>query len=75
MKTTKLLTALLAASALALPVQSSPSVVSGEVTHAGIQKLSSINWYASLGQAESEAIRQNKMIFYIHILGTIDGAT
>jgi hypothetical protein len=53
-----------------------PIIISGQVTHEGIQRLNSqVNWYQSLGQAESEAQRSGKMIFWLHILGSIDGAT
>jgi len=76
MRTKNWLAALVTTATVMSPAYCNPSFVSGEVTHTGIQKLSSqINWYGSLGQAEAEAMREHKMVFYIHILGSIDGAT
>lgn len=57
------------------PVSAGQVVVSGQVTHEGIQRLNSISWHHSLAQAQSDALRQNKMIFWLHILGQVDGAT
>lgn len=57
------------------PVSAGQVVISGQVTHEGIQRLNTINWYHSLAQAQSDAMRQNKMIFWLHILGQVDGAT
>jgi len=50
-------------------------VISGQITHANIQKLNTLSWYKSMGQAQSEAMRTGKMIFWLNILGEIDGAT
>jgi len=58
-----------------LPGSASQLVVSGQTTHAGIQKLNSVSWYRSLAQAQAEALRSGKMIFWLHILGNVDGAT
>ena len=34
-----------------------------------------INWYTSLPDAEREAKKEGKLVFWLHMLGTIDGAT
>jgi hypothetical protein len=34
-----------------------------------------INWYTSLDQARAEAKKEGKLVFWLHMLGTIDGAT
>ena len=34
-----------------------------------------INWYTSLEQAEAEAKKQGKLVLWLHMLGTMDGAT
>jgi hypothetical protein len=72
-----LIAALASTVAFLTPAQAGgPIVIGGQVTHEGIQRLTSqVNWYQSLGQAESEARRSGKMIFWLHILGQIDGAT
>ncbi|HEY9714580.1 MAG TPA: hypothetical protein V6C72_14025 [Chroococcales cyanobacterium] len=51
-------------------------IISGQVNHDRINSLTSqITWNRSLGQAEQQAASQGKMIFWVHMLGTIDGAT
>lgn len=39
------------------------------VTNKGIQ------WYTSLEDAQAEARREGKLVFWLHMLGTIDGET
>jgi hypothetical protein len=34
-----------------------------------------ITWHTSLAEAQSEARKQGKLVFWMHMLGTIDGAT
>jgi hypothetical protein len=36
---------------------------------------SDIDWYKNLNKAEDEAQKSGKLIFWLHILGKIDGAT
>jgi hypothetical protein len=36
---------------------------------------SQINWHRSIGQAESNAAQQGKMILWVNLLGTMSGAT
>lgn len=75
MKKSAILAALLALTFCA-PLQAKQVLLSGQVNHDRITQLtSSINWYHSLGQAESEATHQGKMIFWMHILGSLSGET
>jgi hypothetical protein len=69
------LPALALASSLLMPAPANQTVISGQVTHQGIQKLNSLSWYGSLAQAQDAAMRSGKMIFWLHILGQVDGAT
>ena len=34
-----------------------------------------IRWYTSLAAAEAEAKKEGKLVFWVHMLGTMDGAT
>jgi hypothetical protein len=34
-----------------------------------------IKWHTSLEEAQAQAKKEGKMIFWMHMLGTIDGAT
>jgi len=34
-----------------------------------------IQWYTGLPQAEEEAKREHKLVFWMHMLGNISGAT
>jgi hypothetical protein len=34
-----------------------------------------IRWYTSLEDAETEAKKEGKLVFWLHMLGTIDGST
>jgi hypothetical protein len=36
---------------------------------------SEINWHRSIGQAESIAAQQGKMILWVNLLGTMSGGT
>jgi hypothetical protein len=75
MRRAAFLSTLLCASTLMSPAPASQLVVSGQTTHLGIQKLNTVSWYSSLAQAQAEALRSGKMIFWLHILGQVDGAT
>lgn len=51
-------------------------VLSGEVCQAKVHELTTdISWYKSLSKAEEDAKREGKLIFWVHMLGKIDGAT
>ena len=76
MKKTAFTAALLAMSLFMPSAGAKQVLLSGQVNHDRITQLtSSINWYHSLGQAESEAIHEGKMIFWMHILGSLSGET
>lgn len=55
---------------------SAEKVLTGEVCTEKVHRLTSeINWYKSLTKAEEDAEREGKLVFWIHMLGKIDGAT
>ncbi len=72
-----LLSALLATFLLAVPhVEARPRILTGQVSQERVYDLTSkIHWYSSLDQAESVARQQGKLVFWIHMLGSLDGAT
>jgi len=50
--------------------------MSGNVTESNVAQLThQINWHPSLPQAEYEARRDGKMVFWMHMLGNLSGAT
>lgn len=53
-----------------------PMLVSGEKTMENTTKLTQeINWHKDLSSAKADAARQGKMIFWMHMLGQLDGTT
>ena len=69
-----LLTALLSLSALT--AQAAPLLLSGQVNRTRTDQLTSeIQWNTSLYQAERTAAQQGKLVFWMHMLGTLSGAT
>ncbi|PWU02846.1 MAG: hypothetical protein C5B53_01175 [Candidatus Melainabacteria bacterium] len=51
-------------------------LLQGAVCSERVHELTSdINWYKSLDKAEEAAQQQGKLIFWVHMLGKIDGAT
>lgn len=53
-----------------------PLILDGTAAHQKTSKLSSdINWYHVLSQAEAAAKQQNKLVFWVQMLGDIKGAT
>ena len=53
-----------------------PRIVPGEQAHEQTHKLTSeIHWYTNVNSAEAEARRENKLVFWMHMLGTLDGTT
>ncbi len=51
-------------------------VLQGEVCSERVHELTSeINWNRNLHKAEDEARQQGKLVFWLHIVGKIDGAT
>jgi hypothetical protein len=58
------------------PSSMAESVLNGQVAMCHIDRLTrDIHWYDSLDQAKETAKAQGKMIFWMHMLGTISGAT
>jgi hypothetical protein len=72
------LTSLVATTAflnLTLPVQAE-KVLEGQVCTERVHALTNdIDWQKNLKKAEEMASQQGKLIFWLHILGHIDGAT
>jgi hypothetical protein len=51
-------------------------VLEGAVCSMNVHKLTTnIDWYTDLKKAEKAAAEQNKLVFWMHMLGKIDGAT
>jgi hypothetical protein len=51
-------------------------VYTGEVCTLQVHKLTSdIAWQTKLNVAEDQAQKENKLVFWMHMLGKIDGAT
>ena len=74
----KPLTAVLVTLALqCLPAQAKgPMILPGAQAGERVSELTSqIQWYHSLAQAQEAARQQNKMIFWVQMLGDISGAT
>jgi hypothetical protein len=60
----------------ALAVPNAPKIIPGNVAYDQTNKLTSeIHWYQSLPQAEAAARSQSKLVFWMHMLGHLDGAT
>jgi hypothetical protein len=50
--------------------------MSGNMTENNVAQLThQINWHPSLPQAEYQAQREGKMVFWMHMLGNLSGAT
>lgn len=74
----KMLAGLLATTALisvALPVRAE-KVLAGQVATERVHSLTTeIDWQTNLKKAEEQAGKEGKLIFWLHILGHLDGAT
>jgi hypothetical protein len=52
------------------------TVYQGSVCSSRVDTLTTqIDWYTDLKKAEKDAQEQNKLVFWMHMLGKIDGAT
>jgi len=72
---TSVLSALILIGGSLASVQSAP-LLTGSVTEERVAKLTTdITWYTSLSAAEEAARSQNKLIFWVHMLGNLDGKT
>lgn len=63
--------------ALFVPAQSrQPAYLGGQTAHDRITAMASeLHWNQSLGQVEQSAREQGKMVFWVHMLGSMTGAT
>jgi hypothetical protein len=58
------------------PSFAGPKLMCGNVTESNVMNLvHQVQWHQSLPQAEYEAQRQGKMVFWMHMLGNLSGAT
>jgi len=75
----RILSSLIAVVALSVGLQASakgPMLLDGNVTTSRVENLmSEIQWTQNLGQAENTANRDGKMVFWVHMLGSMSGAT
>lgn len=63
-------------SALCPPEALAERVLSGHVSAARVEKLTSeIDWQRSLKNAKQKAAEEGKLIVWVHMVGKIDGAT
>ena len=61
---------------LSIPAANAEKVLEGQVCSARVHALTSeIDWYKNLNKAEEAAQQQGKLVFWVHMLGKIDGAT
>jgi len=59
-----------------LPVFGAPVLLQGSLTQSRVSDLTSeIDWHTSLAQAEQVAGREGKLVFWVHMLGDMKGAT
>jgi hypothetical protein len=67
---------LLCLSLISAPACLAADYVNGEQNYHNVRDLTSqINWYTALPQAEWEAQRSGKLVFWVHMLGSLSGAT
>jgi hypothetical protein len=60
----------------AIPSQAAPNFLTGQVSELRVSELThKIPWDTNLNRALGEAKKTGKMVLWIHMLGTIDGAT
>jgi hypothetical protein len=70
-----LLSASLSLSAVPPAISARP-VLTGEVAEERVKELTTaIDWQDNLREAEAQAQKSGKLIFWMHMLGHIDGAT
>lgn len=51
-------------------------LMNGQIAKQNVQTLTSqVQWNTSLSSAENQAAREGKMVFWMHMLGTINGPT
>jgi hypothetical protein len=58
------------------PAFSAPMILDGQVSQERVNEMTqAISWNTNLYTAEMEARRQGKMVFWVHMLGSMTGAT
>ncbi len=68
--------AALAIAATVIPAFAAPVILNGALTQQRVAGLTNeIAWSTSLAQAQWQARREGKMIFWVHMLGDMKGAT
>ena len=70
-------TLLVALLACALPATAQPMTVvtSDQASKSAFITNKGINWYKDLESAQDSARRAHKLVFWVHMLGSIDGET
>jgi hypothetical protein len=64
------------AAATMLPSFAGMLVVNGSVAKPRVEALTSqIHWNTNLAAAQQQAAREGKMVFWVHMLGSMTGAT
>ena len=59
-----------------LPGLAKPPILSGQVAQEQVTQLTTeIPWTQSLSQAEQEAKKEGKLVFWMHMLGSLSGGT
>jgi hypothetical protein len=72
----KILLGLTVTLTMSLTPANAEKVLQGEVCSARVHALTTaIDWQKNLDDAEEIARKENKLIFWMHMLGKIDGAT
>lgn len=62
--------------ALMVPAHGAPILVNGAATQQAVAKLTSeVSWTTSLSRAQSQAYHEGKLVFWVHMLGDMKGAT
>lgn len=73
---TLIIAQLLAAAPAGLAAPHNSGIVSGSQNTERTNRLTSdIRWHTSLAQAEGDARREGKLIFWVNMLGSLSGAT
>lgn len=74
--TARALSALLLMAVTIGAASAAPQIMTGAVAHNQATKLTSeIHWYQNVNSAEAEARRTGKLVFWMHMLGQLDGTT
>ena len=67
---------ILSAAQTPIATVAAPNLLSGQIAEERVKDLTTqVQWYHNLGKAESAAKKEGKLIFWMHMLGDIDGCT